>query len=105
MSTAIFVALSVFVFLGTTPTALAVPFVYLTQNGSTENAVHRIDVSGGPLQTIQGTGLIGPIGVDVDLSAGKVYWTDQNLGRVQRKNLDGDLSRVSWKKEWRNLPS
>jgi low density lipoprotein receptor-related protein 5/6 len=69
--------------------AYATPFLYLTQDGSSINAIHRIDVAGGSLETIRGSGLLGPIGVDVALAAGKVYWTDQNLGLVERRNLDG----------------
>ena len=31
----------------------------------------------------------GPIGIALDLAAGHMYWTDWDLGRVQRSNLDG----------------
>jgi hypothetical protein len=70
-------------------TAFAAPLVYFTQDGSSINGIHRIDAAGGPLQTIQGTDLTSPTGIDLDLAGQKVYWADPNQGLIQRKNLDG----------------
>jgi DNA-binding beta-propeller fold protein YncE len=64
-------------------------FIYLAQDGSSENRILRLDLEGGALETIQPSDLMGPIGVDVDLTAGKVYSADNNLGVIQRRNLDG----------------
>jgi hypothetical protein len=66
----------------------AAHFVYLTQDGSSENAIHRISVEGGTLHTIQANDVISPIGIDVDVVGGKLYWADLD-GVIQRKNLDG----------------
>ena len=71
--------------------ARGLPLIYFTQDGSSVNAVNRIDASGGSVETIQGTGLTRPAGVDLDLTAGKVYWADASQG-ILRKNLDGSGS-------------
>ena len=35
------------------------------------------------------TGLDLPIGIALDVGAGKMYWTDRSMGVIQRANLDG----------------
>ena len=69
----------------------AAPFVYFTQNGSSINAIHRIDAAGGASQILQ-SNPGDPFGVDVDVQGGKVYWTDTATDSIQRKNLDGSGS-------------
>jgi streptogramin lyase len=59
------------------PARSAASWVYFSQDGSSENAIHRLGLESGALQPIQGSGLAGPIGVAVDLIGGKVYWADQ----------------------------
>jgi len=66
----------------------AADFVYLTQDGSSENAIHRVSVDAGTLHTIQASGVISPIGIDLDVVGGKLYWADLD-NVIQRRNLDG----------------
>ena len=35
------------------------------------------------------SGLIYPKGIALDLSSGKMYWTDSGTRKIQRANLDG----------------
>ena len=35
------------------------------------------------------TGLAYPLGIDLDLERGKIYWTDVYTDKIQRSNLDG----------------
>ena len=50
--------------------------------------VHRANLDGSGVEAIV-TGLTEPYGIDVDTSAGKIYWTDIAAKKIQRANLDG----------------
>ena len=34
-------------------------------------------------------GVIGPLGIALDLPGGRMYWVDQGAGKILRANLDG----------------
>ncbi len=57
-----------------------------------EGAIQRANLDGSGVETVV-SGLSGPTGIDLDLAAGKIYWTD--LGEtaaertIERANLDG----------------
>lgn len=54
----------------------------------TESTIQRANLNGSNLQDIvTGLGIIEDIALDV--SMGKVYWTDSELGTIQRANLNG----------------
>lgn len=59
----------------------------------TEGAPADFNISGANLDGSQIEGLItdlhSPSGIAVDSIAGKIYWTDTGLGKIQRANLDG----------------
>ena len=46
------------------------------------------------------SGLSVPYGLAVDVSGGKMYWTDRQNGKIQRADLDGsnveDLLTLAW---------
>ncbi len=39
--------------------------------------------------TLLVSGLVNPLGLDIDPSGGKLYWVDQGTKKIQRANLDG----------------
>ena len=51
------------------------------------SSVPNLDGSG--IEDLVTTGLRSPNGIALDVSGGKMYWTDQNTERIQRSNLDG----------------
>ena len=53
-----------------------------------KQTISRADIDGSNAKTIV-TGVAGPAGVALDLSAGKMYWTSQDAKKIQRANLDG----------------
>ena len=50
--------------------------------------IKRANLDGSDVETVVG-GLAGPLGLDLDLVHGKVYWTDWVEQRILRANLDG----------------
>jgi hypothetical protein len=67
-------------------------------NGASGDFIYWIDFSSGDIrranldgsgqQTLV-TGLFEPIGIALDLGAGKMYWTDYGTNDIRRANLDG----------------
>ncbi len=66
--------------------------VYWTdcQDGDFANSkIRRANLDGSSPQDLVTTGLSHPVSIDLDLAAGKMYWTDINTNKIQRANLDG----------------
>ncbi len=54
------------------------------------NQIRRADMDGGgPIDNLVTTGTNDPVDLQLDLEAGKIYWTDGNNGEILRANLDG----------------
>ena len=52
------------------------------------NKIQRANLDGSNVEDIV-TGLLSPIGIALDVAAGKMYWTDRSRNKIQRANLDG----------------
>lgn len=50
--------------------------------------IQRANLDGSSVEDVR-TGLPSPVGLALDLQAGKVYWTDVGAHLIQRANLDG----------------
>jgi hypothetical protein len=53
-----------------------------------QGGIRRSNLNGTGLETLV-AGTFGDIGIALDLEAGKVFWTNFNLGLIRRANLDG----------------
>ncbi len=62
--------------------------MYWTNAGSRDR-IQRADIDGSNLENLVTTGLNNPIDVALDVTAGKMYWTDHGTDKIQRANLDG----------------
>jgi uncharacterized protein DUF4347/Big-like domain-containing protein/low-density lipoprotein receptor class B len=66
--------------------------LYWTENplfGGT-NQIRRADMDGGgSIDNLVTTGTNDPVDLQLDLEAGKIYWTDGNTGEIRRADLDG----------------
>ena len=51
--------------------------------------IQRANLDGTNVEDLVTTGLVLATGIDLDLSDGKMYWTDTVLNKIQRANLDG----------------
>ncbi len=66
--------------------------VYWTDcvDGSFANSkIQRSNLDGSSPENLVTTGLSHPVSIDLDVAAGKMYWTDINTNKIQRANLDG----------------
>ncbi|MGB7346993.1 MAG: DUF4347 domain-containing protein [Pirellulaceae bacterium] len=67
--------------------------LYWTENplfGGT-NKIRRADMDGGgAIEDLPISGLLGPSHLELDLAAGKLYWTDDSAGTIRRADLDGN---------------
>jgi hypothetical protein len=50
--------------------------------------IHRANLDGSGVETVLG-GLDDPIGIALDVPAGKMYWTEEGSESIRRANLDG----------------
>ena len=50
--------------------------------------IQRSDLDGSDVEDLV-TGLSDPVGIALDVSGGKMYWTDARTRKIQRSNLDG----------------
>ena len=57
----------------------------------TARVIQRSNMDGSNIETLVGlsAGLQNPAGIDLDLTNGKMYWTDSVTDRIQCANLDG----------------
>ena len=62
--------------------------MYWTNAGSRDR-IQRANVDGSDVENLITTGLSNPIDVALDVTAGKMYWTDHGTDKIQRANLDG----------------
>ena len=53
--------------------------------------IRRADLDGSNVEDLVTTGILETQGIDLDLAAGKMYWTDQGTYKIQRANLDGTV--------------
>ena len=53
-----------------------------------DGAIRTVNTNGSGLNQVVGTGG-GVRGLDVDMSAGKIYWADVDESVIRRANLDG----------------
>ena len=51
--------------------------------------IQRANLDGTNVEDLVTTGLVAASGIDLDLSDGKMYWTDIVTNKIQRANLDG----------------
>ncbi len=64
------------------------PLLYWTDFGATDR-IQRADLDGANVETVVRRGLGTPFGLAVDVSAGKMYWTDDGTNKIRRADLDG----------------
>lgn len=57
-----------------------------------EGKIWRMNLDGSGLESIV-TGITDPYGIALDLTAGKIYWTD-DAGNISRANLDGTAQQI-----------
>lgn len=50
--------------------------------------IQRSNLNGSGVEDLV-TGLSIPMGIALDVAAGKMYWTDTGIDKIQRANLDG----------------
>ncbi|MCL4708612.1 T9SS type A sorting domain-containing protein, partial [bacterium] len=53
--------------------------------------IQRANLDGTSVEDLVTTGLSDPVGIALDLAAGKMYWTDAGTSKIQRANLDGSV--------------
>ena len=58
-------------------------------NAGRQDKIQRADIDGTNPEDLVTTGLSEPIDLALDVTAGKMYWTDQGTDKIQRANLDG----------------
>ncbi|MFQ5463095.1 MAG: hypothetical protein ACE5E5_10780 [Phycisphaerae bacterium] len=63
--------------------------IYWVNGGFGSASIQRADLDGSHVETIPVPGVTFLFGIDIDSSAGKMYWSDAGTGKVQRANLDG----------------
>ena len=51
--------------------------------------IQRANLDGSGVEDLVTSGLSGPLGLALDVGAGKMYWTDWETNKIQRANLDG----------------
>ena len=64
------------------------PLLYWTDFGATDR-IQRADLDGANVETVVTRGLGTPFGLTIDVSAGKMYWTDDGTNKIRRADLDG----------------
>ena len=62
--------------------------MYWTDAGSRDR-IQRANVDGSNVENLVASGLRDPLDVALDLTEGKMYWTDHGTDKIQRANLDG----------------
>ena len=62
--------------------------IYWIDNDLTGGVIRRANVDGSSVETVSGS-LTSPFGLALDVTAGKLYWTDAVDGAIRRSNLDG----------------
>ena len=71
--------------------------LYWTENPlfAGTNQIRRADMDGGgPIDNLVTTGTNDPVDLQLDLEAGKIYWTDGDAGEIRRADLDGSNAAV-----------
>lgn len=68
--------------------------VYWSDRGDVEGEnvnpkIMRANLDGSSVETIVSSDLMSPVGIQVDLTKGKVYFTDRYANNIKRANLDG----------------
>ena len=63
------------------------PLLYWTDFGS--DRIQRADLDGANVEDLVTRGLDAPVGLALDVSAGKMYWADSRTRKIQRADLDG----------------
>ncbi|MCE2438453.1 MAG: hypothetical protein J4F39_03390 [Candidatus Latescibacteria bacterium] len=63
------------------------PLLYWTDFGS--DRIQRADLDGANVESLVTRGLDAPVGLALDVSAGKMYWADSRTRKIQRADLDG----------------
>ena len=58
-------------------------------NAGRNDRIQRADIDGTNVEDLVTTGLSEPIDLALDVTGGKMYWTDQGTDKIQRANLDG----------------
>ena len=58
-------------------------------NATGRDRIQRADIDGTNVEDLVTTGLSAPIDLALDVTQGKMYWTDQGTDKIQRANLDG----------------
>ena len=63
--------------------------MYRMESGTEK--IQRSNLDGSGVETLVASGLHSPSGLALDISGGKMYWTDSvaDAGKIQRSNLDG----------------
>ena len=54
-----------------------------------EDRIQRADLDGSNVEDLITSGLDGPVGLALDVAAGKMYWTEWERNKIRRANLDG----------------
>ncbi|MCY3738710.1 MAG: DUF5050 domain-containing protein [Gemmatimonadaceae bacterium] len=62
--------------------------MYWTNSGSRDE-IQRANLDGSNVQDLVTAGLVHLIDIALDLTEGKMYWTDHGTDKIQRANLDG----------------
>jgi low density lipoprotein receptor-related protein 5/6 len=63
--------------------------MYWVDNGGSPKRIRRANLTGTSPQTLVSTGLSGPVAIRLDVSAGKMYWTDEGNDTIKRADLSG----------------
>ncbi len=79
-------AVSITVAAVTPPVAQGLNTMYWTDWA---RGIQRSNLDGSGIEDLVTTGLVFPNGLALDVSGGKMYWTDWGAKKIQRSNLDG----------------
>ena len=78
--------------------------LYWTESFYDTDRIQRSNLDGSDVEDLVTTGLGAPVGIALDVSGGKMYWTDLVTDKIQRSNLDGsgveDLVTTGLEESW-----
>ncbi len=63
--------------------------LYWTDSNRSASKIQRADLDGSGVEDLVTSGLDGPISLALDMTGGKMYWTEGGAYKIQRANLNG----------------
>jgi len=86
--TSLFYIVLLFAFLSAEDISYTQSKIYWTEQISLPK-IKRANIDGSNVEDIVSTGLARPSGIEVDMTNGKIYWSDISLNKILKADLDG----------------